>query len=347
MNEMYVTGGLVTIVGLVLALPFLSKRVERQLEAFLFVMGCLAVTISGLWSCHLVEKALVEPIKITLAVLIAGLIFKFIRPKVGAWAHTFAGRFGYPTLFFIIVVGLGLLSSVITAIIAALVLAEVISALRLHRTLEVRIVIIACFSIGLGAVLTPIGEPLSTIAVSKLSGEPYHAGFFFLLKLLGKWIVPLILGLGLLPIFLPNKHEGKGPTLTEDKPEETKDMFIRAGKVYLFVLALVFLGTGFMPVVDKYLTRVSAGTLYWVNIISAILDNATLTAAEISPAMPIETIKDALAGLLIAGGMLIPGNIPNIICANKLSIKSREWAVFGVPLGMVIMVGFFIFLLLT
>jgi predicted cation transporter len=77
------------------------------------------------------------------------------------------------------------------------------------------------------------------------------------------------------------------------------------------------------------------------------LDNATLTAAEISPLMPEETIKDALAGLLIAGGMLIPGNIPNIICANKLSIKSREWAVFGVPLGMVIMVGFFIFLLLT
>jgi predicted cation transporter len=93
--------------------------------------------------------------------------------------------------------------------------------------------------------------------------------------------------------------------------------------------------------------RYPAGALYWVNIVSAILDNATLTAAEISPAMPIETIKDALAGFLIAGGMLIPGNIPNIICANKLSIKSREWAVFGVPLGMVIMVGFFIFLMLT
>ena len=55
--------------------------------------------------------------------------------------------------------------------------------------------------------------------------------------------------------------------------------------------------------------------------------------------MPIDTIKDALMGLLIAGGMLIPGNIPNIICASKLSIKSKEWAVFGVPLGMVIMVG--------
>ena len=347
MNEVCVTGGLVTIIILVLALPFLSKKVERQLEAFLFIMGCLAVTISGLWSWHLVEKALVKPIKITLAVLIAGLVFKLIRPKIGAWAHAFARRFGFGALFFIIVVGLGLLSSVITAIIAALVLAEIVSVLRLPRTLEVRLVIIACFSIGLGAVLTPIGEPLSTIAVSKLSGEPYHAGFFFLLRLLGKWIIPLVVLLGILPLFLTKKHEVKGPTLTEDKPEETKDMFIRAGKVYLFVLALIFLGTGFTPVVDKYLTRIPAYALYWVNIISAILDNATLTAAEITPAMPEQTIKAALAGLLIAGGMLIPGNIPNIICANKLSIKSREWAVFGVPLGMVLMIGFFIFLLLT
>jgi predicted cation transporter len=348
MNELLVTSGLITIVGLVLALPFLSKRVERQLEAFLFVMGCLAVTISGLWSWHLVLEALVDPIKITLAVLIAGLIFKFIRPKIGVWIHAFARRFGYPILFFVIVAGLGLLSSVITAIIAALVLAEVISALRLHRTLEVRLVIIACFSIGLGAVLTPIGEPLSTIAVSKLAGEPYHAGFFFLLKLLGKWVIPLVILLGVLPAFLSTKHKPQeGPDLKEDRPEETKDMFIRAFKVYIFVLALVFLGTGFMPVVDKYLTHIPSVALYWVNITSAILDNATLTAAEISPAMPIETIKDALAGLLIAGGMLIPGNIPNIICANKLSIKSREWAAFGVPLGMVIMVGFFIFLILT
>ncbi len=347
MNESLETGGLAVIVGLVLVGPFLSKRIERQLEAFLFVMGCLAVTISGMWSWHLVKEALVDPIKITLAVLVAGIVFKFIRPKIGRWAHAFARKFGYSTLFFIIVVGLGLFSSVITAIIAALILAEVISVLKLPRALEVRLVIIACFSIGLGAVLTPIGEPLSTIAVSKLRGEPYHADFFFLLKLLGKWIIPLVILLGIIPLFLTHKHEGKGPTLTEDKPEETKDMFIRAGKVYIFVLALVFLGTGFMPVVDKYVVHIPSVALYWVNIVSAILDNATLTAAEISPSMPVDTIKDALAGLLIAGGMLIPGNIPNIICASKLSIKSKEWAVFGVPLGMVLMVGFFIFLLLT
>jgi predicted cation transporter len=345
---LWVTAGLAAIMGLVLVFPFLCKKIEKELEVFLFVMGVLAVSISKLWSWHLVEDAFVEPIKITMAVFAAGLLFGLIRPKIGKWTAALVQRFGYGVLFFIIVVGLGLLSSVITAIIAALVLSEIISALRLTRALEVKIVIIACFSIGLGAVLTPLGEPLSTIAVSKLKGEPYHADFFFLLRLLGIWVIPVILGLGVLPVFLKNKGtEQKGDTLTEDRPEQFRDVVIRTLKVYLFVLALVFLGAGFMPVVDKYLVRVPAGALYWVNIISAILDNATLTAAEISPSMSAQTIKCALAGLLIAGGMLIPGNIPNIICASKLSIKSREWAAFGVPLGLAIMTGFFIILILV
>lgn len=344
---MWIIAGLAVIMGLVLVLPFSSKKVEKELEVFLFIMGVLAVSISKLWSLSLVKEALVEPLKITAAVFIAGLLFRLIRPKVGKWATDIAQRLGYSVLFFIIVVGLGLLSSVITAIIAALVLSEIISALRLPRKLEVRIVVIACFSIGLGAALTPLGEPLATIAVSKLKGDPYHADFFFLLRLLGLWLIPMILVLGILPAFLKNTGVVKEGFLTEDdRPELLRHVAFRAFRVYVFVLALVFLGTGFMPVVDKYLVHVPSGGLYWINIISAILDNATLTAAEISPAMPIETIKDALFGLLIAGGMLIPGNIPNIICASKLSIKSKEWAVFGVPLGLIIMTAFFIILLL-
>jgi predicted cation transporter len=118
-------------------------------------------------------------------------------------------------------------------------------------------------------------------------------------------------------------------------------------KVYVFILALVFLGTAFTPIVDRYLTRIPATGLYWINIVSAVLDNATVTAAEITPRMPVQTIRTVLLGLLIAGGTLIPGNIPNIICANKLTIKSREWAMIGVPLGLVLMSGTFVVLLLA
>ena len=56
-------------------------------------------------------------------------------------------------------------------------------------------------------------------------------------------------------------------------------------------------------------------------------------------------IKSALMGLLLAGGMLIPGNIPNIISAGKLKIKSSEWARFGVPLGLLVMTGYFFLLM--
>jgi predicted cation transporter len=52
-------------------------------------------------------------------------------------------------------------------------------------------------------------------------------------------------------------------------------------------------------------------------------------------------------GLLIAGGMLIPGNIPNIVAAERLKISMRDWAVIGVPLGLIIMVIYFIALIFT
>jgi predicted cation transporter len=49
-------------------------------------------------------------------------------------------------------------------------------------------------------------------------------------------------------------------------------------------------------------------------------------------------------GLLIAGGMLIPGNIPNIIAAGKMGITSKEWARYGVPLGFALLVIYFVIL---
>ena len=52
-----------------------------------------------------------------------------------------------------------------------------------------------------------------------------------------------------------------------------------------FVMALVFLGEGFEPIIERYIIHLSPQLLYWVNMVSAVLDNATLTAAEISPIM--------------------------------------------------------------
>ncbi len=79
-------------------------------------------------------------------------------------------------------------------------------------------------------------------------------------------------------------------------------------------------------------------------MLSAVLDNATMAAIEIVPEMTVETLKYLIVGLIISGGIMIPGNIPNIICASKLKITSKEWVKTGVPLGMGMLVFYFLFI---
>ena len=58
----------------------------------------------------------------------------------------------------------------------------------------------------------------------------------------------------------------------------------------------------------------------------------------------IKQIEFLLMALIISGGFLIPGNIPNIICASKFKIKSSDWARKALPLGLGVMFIYFIIL---
>jgi len=337
--------GLFIILAVVLIAPFSVKIIEEELEIFLFAIGCIAITVTSQWSGSLIKEALIEPLKITLAVFIAGFLFRALQKPIARSVNKITDAVGVKLFAFLVIVILGLLSSVITAIIAALVLVEIITHLTLERRNEILLVILACFSIGFGAALTPIGEPLSTIAIAKLKDMPYQADFLFLFRHLWLFIIPGVILFGLLgAILMPGKCQ-KLHGLTVSKEEDIKDISMRTLKVYLFVMALIFLGQGFKPIVEVYISKIPHQGLYWLNTLSAVLDNATLAAAEIDPSMSLLQIKSAVLGLLVAGGMLIPGNIPNIICAGKLKIKSSEWARFGVPLGLVVMAGYFIFLM--
>jgi predicted cation transporter len=354
--------GLFAIVLMVLLGPFLVPKIEHNLEAFLFVMGVLAVTLSSFeshanlemlygahiphvgWNMPLIMEAIEEPVikGIVPAVLVAGLLFYYGRDYVQSAINALLKVVPLKILVFVMIVVLGLCASIITAIIASLLLVELINAMPMERKTRVNVAIIACFSIGLGAVLTPVGEPLSTIAITKLQGEPYHAGFFFLFNVLAVYIIPGCVAMGLLGMVFTGKAEAIKQKVASKSEETLKDVVIRAGKVYLFVMALLLLGSGMKIIIDKYILSIPPQIIYWVNMISAILDNATLTAAEISPMMGNEQIQAVLMGLLISGGMLIPGNIPNIISAQKLSITSKEWAKLGVPLGLILMAIYFV-----
>lgn len=331
--------GLVVILLLVLFLPFTVKWVEHNLEIFLFIMGIAAATISGMMNQHLIEKAVVDPIIITIAVFVAGLFTKWFQVPMEK-SILWGSRILTPRVFFALtVVVLGLASSIITAIIAAIVLVIIINVLPLDRKSEIRFTVLACFSIGLGAALTPIGEPLATITISKLNED-----FFYLLELIGAEVLPAIIIFGIMSMIFVNPHEAKDGLKTINKSESYKEIIVRSLKIYLFVMGLTFLGHGFEPFINEYVIGLSPSLLYWINMISAILDNATLAAAEISPAMDSETIRAVLLGLIISGGMLIPGNIPNIISAGKLNITSREWAAFGIPVGLATMFIYYIVL---
>jgi predicted cation transporter len=336
------------IFAVVLLGPFLNRKIEGNLEAFLFVMGIASATASSAWNIELLREGLIAPIEITLAVLAAGVLFHYLRSLLDREVRRLLITVPLPAVVFSGIVILGLLSSVISAIIAALLLIEFINLLGLHRRAEVHLTIIACFAIGLGAALTPVGEPLSTIAVSKLSGPPHHATFFYLLRLLGPYVVLAVVLLGVTGIFLVRLSPKDVEESLSGEAEEggLRGVFVRAFKVYVFVMALIFLGAGFKPLIDLYLVNVSSLVLFWVNTVSAVLDNATLTAAEIGPSLSESQIKSALLGLLISGGMLIPGNIPNIIAAHALGIKSTEWARLGVPLGFAMMLATMLLLML-
>ncbi|HEX2931093.1 MAG TPA: DUF1646 family protein [Candidatus Binatia bacterium] len=331
--------GLSIIFVVVLVGPFLNKKIESNLEAFLFIMGVISATLSSAWSAEIIHEGFIAPINITLAVLGAGVLFHYLRRYIEHGMRRVLITIPLSVIVCVAIIVLGLLSSIISAIIAALLLVEFVTVLPLHRRAEVNLTIIACFAIGLGAALTPLGEPLSTIVVSKLGGEPYHATFYYLFELLALYVIPAVVLLGISGIFFVGEAtKDTGESLAaEEQEEKLSEVFIRAGKVYIFVMALIFLGAGFKPLIDTYLLKLPSQILFWVNMVSAILDNATLAAAEIGPSLSVAQIKSALLGLLISGGMLIPGNIPNIIAAHSLHITSTEWAKLGVPLGLVIM----------
>jgi predicted cation transporter len=359
-----VTAGFLIIFLIVLIGPFKFKSIEHNLEGFLFICGILAMTISGYveipgvetgWRFEIVEEALTAPlhvgdifgipIGIVQIVLVVGLIIYKWHPPIHNAIRKMTKTLSLKVMAFILIAGLGLLSSVISAILAAIILVEMINAMHLSRKSKVDLTVIACFSIGLGAALTPLGEPLSTIAVSKLSGPPYYAGFDYLFKMLGIYILPGILAFGILGVFFlgkvnPKEHEIEG----QDYSETLRNVIMRAVKVYIFIAALVLLGDGFKPIIFEYFTNVPSAALFWINMASAVLDNATLAAAEIGPILTESQIKSILMGLLISGGMLIPGNIPNIISACKLGITSKEWASIGIPLGLGTMGIYFVIL---
>jgi predicted cation transporter len=125
--------GLCLIFVVVLLGPFLNKKIESNLEAFLFAMGVISATFSGAWNYEIVHEGLIAPINITLAVLVAGVLFHYLRKYIDHAMRRVLITVPLAAIVCVGIIFLGLFSSLISAIIAALLLVEFITVLPLHR----------------------------------------------------------------------------------------------------------------------------------------------------------------------------------------------------------------------
>jgi predicted cation transporter len=319
------------ILVVLLFAPIILAPVERNLEACFFALGILAVTLAGLWGWQLALHATTEPIPITIAVIVAGSLFGLTRERLDRWLVRMRAAMPRSILTVLTIFTIGILSSVITAIIAALLLVEMASLLRLGPDKRDHVVIIGCFAIGFGSALTPLGGPLATLAASAL-----RLPFSGLFNLLIPYVLPGIVAMSILSGVVARGAYGDAVEVRVAVKENTSQAVVQGVKVFAFVAGLVLISEAYAPLARRYVTMLGADALFWANITSAALDNTTLVALEFHD-LDIARAREALISLLIAGGMLIPGNIPNIVSAGVLRIGSGVWARTGVPLGLLML----------
>jgi len=164
-------------------------------------------------------------------------------------------------------------------------------------------------------------------------------GFGELFVMLAPYVLPGMLACAIVAGFFATSDDGANAsaaalTLVLIR-ESVVRALVRGLEVYVFIAGLV-VGEAFAPLAARYVPILGHSALYWANTISAAMDNATLVALEIH-AMDPARAREAVIALLVAGGMLIPGNIPNIVAAGVLRIGAGDWAKVGIPMGLALL----------
>ncbi|HVN88404.1 MAG TPA: DUF1646 family protein [Candidatus Binataceae bacterium] len=336
--------GIVLLTLLVLG-PVVSRLIEEHIEIFFLTIGATAMTFAGAWQWEVAGRAASVPLGITATVIVADIIFGRIRGQLDTAVGWMQARIEHRLLTGGTVLVIALLSAVLTAVVAALMLAELIELMGLGPRARVRVTVAGCFAIGLGSSLTPLGGPLSTLAASGLG-----IGFSGLFVMLAPFVLPGILVCAIAAGLIATDHESAiafaaARTVVLIRESVLRALF-RGIEIYAFIAGLVLVGEAFGPLAGHYVPLISRSMLYWANTLSAAMDNATLVALEMRSMDPVRA-REAMMALLIAGGMLIPGNVPNIVAAAALRIGASDWAKIGIPAGLVLLTLYFIILRLV
>jgi len=323
--------GLLVIVVVLLG-PIFLEAVEQNVETFFLLIGLTTCVLMGQFDREVLLDALREPLPFTLAVLVFGGAFRLLRDYFDLGVQRIIGIVDAHIFCFCLAIVLGFLGALITPVVSALVFVEAVSLLHCDRKSEFAATVFACFAIGIGSGLTPLGMPGIAVVLHSL-----NADFWYLTRLLGVFI-----GIGVILTAVPILFLPFISSATVDVQIERDSwklvLLIHPGRVFVFIAGLVALSDGLRPLVDAYVHRVPTALLFWLNTVSAVVNNSTLAAVEIGPSLSRTQQQSALLGLLVSGGMLVTGNIPNIVAASRLRITSREWARIGIGLGVVLLI---------
>jgi predicted cation transporter len=323
------------LIALLLIGPVVSHAIEERIEVFFLAIGVLAMTLAGAWRWEVAVHAATVPLGITLTVIAADVVFGRLRGQMDrgfGWAQAHIGR---APLCGAAVFAIALLSAMLTAIVAALMLAEMVELMRLGPRPRLHVTVAGCFAIGLGSSLTPLGGPLSTLAASGLG-----IGFGGLFAMLAPYVLPGVLATAIVAGLFARRDDGADAVAVATTVmlirESVVLAFVRGLEIYVFIAGLILVGEAFSSLAALYVPMFGRSTLFWANTVSAAMDNATLVALEVHAMDPVRA-REAIIALLVAGGMLVPGNIPNIVAAGALRIRAGAWARIGIPMGLVLL----------
>lgn len=239
--------GLIPIFLAVLIGPLLVKKVEQNIEAFLFLMGVCAAAISRSWHIGLVEEAIEEPIVvgIVLSVLVAGLIAHYLGSHfLRGINDALLDGITMKVIFLEIVVVLGLSSIIVTPILPFFLLVEVANHLPLTRMTRANLTIMTSLSICLGAILALVETPHSTIAMTKIQGALPSINVLPL-ELQSLYVIICMLALGLISVFfIGEKVTALEMRATEDRAG-LKNIAIWSAKACMFAGAILLVGAAF------------------------------------------------------------------------------------------------------
>ncbi len=373
-------GALLMGIFAIILLPMVIRWIDEQLGYMVFLIGAVLLWLAlhlgvvrfegGSFVQSMIAGRredlhilLLESWILIVSYFSLSLLASFLRRSIAKAVWKCTRHLQPHTLIFLWMLtagSLGSLSIVVMAVVGAIFFSTLQEITRRDYT---PCVVIYAAAIGLSALLSTVGEPLS-LFIARALGD----GSVYLVRTFGGMYAINIVCLALTSAFvarrarpLPESTEqrmvqdveraeraiagdleggevGQALRTVEEFERETHDFshvidqtLHSTVKLYLFVVGLLFLGQASKPIAALLFARLSPAAAFFGNAISAVADNALLGLLEIQPGMPQSLVLVLGFSLALWGVALVPGNVCNVVLKEKLKIPFRRWAQVGIP----------------